>query len=114
MSSKSSLPYFRFLKVGNIIQPLPQANTNYSRAKPTKMQARGSGQQNQQNENPNVRPTASTSTAATNEVKANLDSVLEISIDKRNVKSNNRGGKRKRNNLLGSTNEETANGDTEQ
>ena len=79
------------------------------------MQARGSAQQNQQNQNPNVRPTASTSTATT-EVKANLESVLEISVDKRNVKTNNRGGKRKRNNLQGGAvnDEATANGDNDQ
>lgn len=70
------------------------------------MQSRG---QNQQNQNPNVGATASTSTASV-EVKANLDSVLEISVDKRNVKSSNRGGKRKRINLGGGL-EPTTNGD---
>lgn len=60
--------------------------------------------QNQQNQNPNVGATGGSSASATgnsNDVKANLDSVLEISMDKRNAKSNNRGGKRKRINLLG-------------
>lgn len=72
------------------------------------MQARGGGAQNQQNQNPNVNATASTSTAAPTEVKAaNLDSVLEISMDKRNVKNNNRGGKRKRINLVGTPQEQT-------
>jgi hypothetical protein len=67
------------------------------------MQARGGSVQNQQNQNPNVNATASTSTTASvgPEVKANLDSVLEISMDKRNVKNNNRGGKRKRINMGG-------------
>jgi hypothetical protein len=55
------------------------------------MQSRNNTQQsqsyNQQNQNPNVGTT-------TNDVKANLDSVLEMSTDKRNVKT--RGGKRKR------------------
>jgi hypothetical protein len=65
------------------------------------MQARGSSAQNQQNQNPNVNATAaSTSSSAPAEAKtANLDSVLEMSIDKRNSKSGNRGGKRKRTNL---------------
>lgn len=74
-----------------------------NRTKPTKLQARGGGVQNQQNQNPNVGATASSTSApaATNEVKANLDSVLEISMDKRNAKSNNRGGKRKRANMSG-------------
>lgn len=59
------------------------------------MQARGINAQNQQNQNPNVNAFASTSATGPTEVKANLESVLEISMDKRNVK-NNRGGKRKR------------------
>lgn len=87
------------IQVGNILKPLPHTNTNMNRTKPTKMQARGGGAQNQQNQNPNVGATSSAPTVNSNEVKANLDSVLEISVDKRNVKSNNRGGKRKRNNL---------------
>lgn len=60
--------------------------------------------QNQQNQNPNVGATGPSSSLAagnSNDMKANLDSVLEISMDKRNVKSSNRGGKRKRINLLG-------------
>ena len=72
------------------------------------MQARGgSSAQNQQNQNPNVNATAQTSSNSMvpptmSEAKtANLDSVLEISMDKRNVKSNNRGGKRKRINAVG-------------
>ncbi|XP_070498163.1 GTP-binding protein 1 [Chironomus tepperi] len=74
--------------VGNVLKPLhhtPSSNAN--RTKPAKMQSRNtqSQSQNQQNQNPNV---------GTNDVKANLDSVLEMSTDKRNVKT--RGGKRKR------------------
>lgn len=67
------------------------------------MQARGSSSQNQQNLNPNVGATSSVAVSSnSNEVKANLDSVLEISVDKRNVKSNVRGGgKRKRVNPSG-------------
>lgn len=73
------------------------------------MQARGSAAQNQQNQNPNVGTTSSTSTATSaNEVKANLDSVLEISIDKRNVRGNNRGGKRKRANTGAANTQESA------
>jgi len=89
--------------VGNILKPLPHTNTHINRTKPTKMQQRGSSSQNQQNQNPNVNATASSSSAAvsSNDVKANLDSVLEISMDKRNVKSSNRGGKRKRINMIG-------------
>jgi GTPase len=68
--------------VGNVLKPLPNT-TLLSRTKPSKMQTRG-----QQNQNPNVQ----TST----DPKTNLDTVLEISTDKRNTKSNNRGGKRKR------------------
>lgn len=84
-------------------------NTNINRTKPTKMQARGGGAHNQQNQNPNVGAIASSSTETTssNDVKANLDSVLEISMDKRNVKSN-RGGKRKRINLPGANQESQA------
>jgi hypothetical protein len=59
--------------------------------KPTKMQ-RGSSQ-NQQNVNPNV---GVTSSEVNGDVKANLDSVLEIGTDKRNSKNSNRGGKRKK------------------
>lgn len=67
------------------------------------MQARGSNAQNQQNQNPNVGATAASTSSAvnSNEVKANLDSMLEISVDKRNVKSGSRGGKRKRINTAG-------------
>lgn len=87
------------------MKPLPQTTTNINRAKPTKMQARGGSAQNQQNQNPNVGATTASSSSAlpttSNEVKANLESVLEISVDKRNVKSNNRGGKRKRVNTSG-------------
>jgi GTPase len=82
--------------VGNILKPLPHTSaTNFNRTKPTKMQARASaGQsQNQQNQNPNVNGTTSSGTSQ-NDVKANLDTLLEISTDKRNVKT--RGGKRKR------------------
>lgn len=91
------------LQVGNIIKPLPQANTYINRTKPTKMQQRGSSMQNQQNQSPNVGATSSSAIAAgvsSNEVKANLDSVLEISVDKRNVRNSSRGGKRKRINLI--------------
>ena len=63
------------------------------------MQARGSSTQNQQNQNPNVGVATTSGTA--NDVKANLDTVLEISLDKRNVKPGNRGGKRKRINPIG-------------
>jgi hypothetical protein len=72
------------------------------------MQARGGSVQNQQNQNPNVGALAATSstTAVTTEVKANMDSVLEISMDKRNAKNNNRGGKRKRINMGGVSQEE--------
>lgn len=83
------------------------------------MQQRGGGaqsQQNQQNQNPNVNATESTSSAPvpanTNEVKANLESVLEMSMDKRNVKSSNRGGKRKRINTVGVSQEPTSNPST--
>lgn len=89
------------LKVGNIIKPLPHTGTNMNRAKPTKMQARGSGGGQNQNQSPNVGATAAASTSGnSNEVKAMLDSVLEISLDKRNTKSGNRGGKRKRANPI--------------
>lgn len=99
--------HFCHFQVGNILKPLPHTSTNFSRTKPTKMQARGGSAQNQQNQNPNVNATnnalaPTTSTAVTTEVKAaNLESVLEISMDKRNVKNSNRGGKRKRINMLG-------------
>lgn len=74
--------------VGNVLKPLPHTPaSNANRTKPAKMQSRNTSQ-NQQNQNPNV------GTASSNDVKANLDSVLEISTDKRNVKT--RGGKRKR------------------
>jgi len=78
--------------VGNVLKPLPHTpSSNTNRTKPAKMQSRNNSQQNQsynqQNQNPNVGTT-------TNDVKANLDSVLEMSTDKRNVKT--RGGKRKR------------------
>lgn len=80
--------------VGNVLKPLPHTpSSNTNRTKPAKMQSRNNSQQNQsqsynqQNQNPNVGST-------TNDVKANLDSVLEMSTDKRNVKT--RGGKRKR------------------
>lgn len=84
--------------------PLPHTNTNINRTKPTKMQSRG---QNQQNQNPNVGAVGSQpTTSGANDVKANLDTVLEISMDKRNVKSSNRGGKRKRvNAAIGSAQE---------
>jgi hypothetical protein len=81
------------LKVGNVFQPLYAASSNFSRMKPTKMQ-RGSSH-NQQNMNPNV-GVASTDGQVNNDVKANLDSVLEIGTDKRNSKNSNRGGKRKK------------------
>lgn len=85
-------------------------NTNINRTKPAKMQARGGSAQNQQNQNPNVGgASSSTATTSSNEVKANLDSVLEISMDKRNVKNNNRGGKRKRINQPGANQEIPAN-----
>ncbi|CAO1421446.1 unnamed protein product [Diamesa tonsa] len=71
--------------VGNVLKPLPSCSLLVNRMKPTKMQSRG-----QQNQNPNI--AASTSNQ---DPKANLDSVLEMSVDKRNVR-NNRGGKRKR------------------
>lgn len=76
------------------------------------MQARGSSSQNQQNQNPNVGATSSAVASNSNEVKANLDSVLEISVDKRNVKSTVRGGgKRKRTNPPNGTQPEaTTNG----
>lgn len=61
--------------------------------KPTKMQRGSSSSQNQQNMNPNV---GGASTEVNGEVKANLDSVLEIGTDKRNSKNSNRGGKRKK------------------
>lgn len=64
--------------------------------------------QNQQNQNPNVGATSSSAAASSNEVKANLDSVLEISMDKRNAKNNNRGGKRKRINLIDDTHDSSA------
>lgn len=84
------------------------------------MQQRGGGaqsQQNQQNQNPNVNatepPTSSAPVPAnTNEVKANLEAVLEMSMDKRNVKSSNRGGKRKRINTVGVSQEPTSNPST--
>lgn len=100
--------------MGNILKPLPHTNTNINRTKPTKMQARGGGQnqQNQQNQNPNVGATTSATTTAanSNEVKANLDTVLEISIDKRNAKSSNRGGgKRKRINATGANQDSAPN-----
>lgn len=79
------------------------------------MQARGSSSQNQQNQNPNVGATSSVAvTSNSNEVKANLDSVLEISVDKRNVKSTIRGGgKRKRVNPPGGSQADgTTNGAT--
>ncbi|KAG5671500.1 hypothetical protein PVAND_001694 [Polypedilum vanderplanki] len=85
--------------VGNILKPLPHTSaTNVNRSKPAKMQ-RNTQQQNQQNQNPNVNGTTSNAAAnvsanANNDVKANLDAVLEISTDKRNIKP--RGGKRKR------------------
>lgn len=110
-----------WFQVGNILKPLPHTNTSYNRTKPTKMQQRGSGggaqsQQNQQNQNPNVGATESTSsapaTASTNDVKANLESVLEMSMDKRNVKSSNRGGKRKRINTVGVSQDLPANPST--
>lgn len=74
------------------------ASSNFSRLKPAKMQRSGSqAQHNQQNVNPNVGGASSTYEAsANNEVKANLDSVLEIGTDKRNSKNSNRGGKRKK------------------
>lgn len=60
-----------------------------------KMQ-RVASQQNQQNVNPNVGGATSSEVVQSNvDVKANLDSVLEIGTDKRNSK-NNRGGKRKK------------------
>ncbi|CAG9807222.1 unnamed protein product [Chironomus riparius] len=75
--------------VGNVLKPLPHTpSSNANRTKPAKMQSRNTQSQsynNQQNQNPNV---------GTNDVKANLESVLEMSTDKRNVKT--RGGKRKR------------------
>lgn len=81
--------------VGNVLKPLPSAPSIQNRPKPTKMQGRG-----QQNRNPNI-PSVSTSAATTqmaNDPKANLDTLLEIGTDKRNNRSsNNRGGKRKRN-----------------
>lgn len=78
--------------VGNILKPLPHTSaTSMNRTKPSKMQSRNPQQQNQQNQNPNVNGSTS---AASNDVKANLDAVLEISTDKRNIKP--RGGKRKR------------------
>lgn len=81
--------------VGNVLKALLNGSMSVNRMKPTKMQARG-----QQNQNPNI-PSPSVNTVQ--EQKVNLDnSVLEISIDKRNVKSN-RGGKRKRANGPGST-----------
>lgn len=79
------------------------------------MQARGSSSQNQQNQNPNVGATSSSVAVSSNsnEVKANLDSVLEISVDKRNVKSTVRGGgKRKRTNPPNGTPEAATNGAT--
>lgn len=76
--------------VGNVLKPLPHTPaSNANRLKPTKMQSRNAQSQNQQNQNPNVG-----SSTSSNDVKANLDSVLEISTDKRNVIK--RGGKRKR------------------
>jgi selenocysteine-specific translation elongation factor len=97
--------------VGNVLRPLNTASTIQSKAKPTKMQARG-----QQNQNPNVQvsfgvliskrafvklvgflfQTTSAAAPIGNETRATLDSVLEIGTDKRNYKPNNRGGKRKR------------------
>lgn len=79
--------------VGNVLKPLPHTPaSNANRTKPTKMQSRNTqGQQNQQNQNPNV------GSVSSNDVKANLDTVLEMSTDKRNVKT--RGGKRKRFNV---------------
>lgn len=82
------------------------------------MQQRGSGaqsQQNQQNLNPNVGAESTSSAPApvsTNDVKANMDSVLEMSMDKRNVKSSNRGGKRKRINTVGVSQDLTPNAST--
>ncbi len=70
--------------VGNVLKTLP-SSTVASRIKPTKIQTRG-----QQNQNPNIQH----SNAA--DPKINMDTVLEISTDKRNSKSGNRGGKRKR------------------
>lgn len=77
--------------VGNVLKPLPHTpSSNANRTKPAKMQSRNTQQSqsfnNQQNQNPNV--------GTNNDVKANLESVLEMSTDKRNVKT--RGGKRKR------------------
>lgn len=72
--------------VGNVLKPLPSCSLLVNRMKPTKMQSRG-----QQNQNPNI----AASSTSNQDPKANLDSVLEMSVDKRNVR-NNRGGKRKR------------------
>lgn len=64
--------------------------------KPTKMQRVASQQQNQQNVNPNVGGASSEATSSNVEVKANLDTMLEIGTDKRNSTKSNRGGKRKK------------------
>lgn len=71
--------------VGNVLKPLPNLN-NKAFQKELKKSSRG-----QQNQNPNVQPSAAFSGDPS---RASLENVLEISTDKRN--KSNRGGKRKR------------------
>lgn len=81
--------------VGTILKPLPHQITAINRMKPTKQTRGGGQQQNQQNQNPNVGTSGATATV-NGETKANMESVLEISMDKRdNFKSNRGGGKRR-------------------
>lgn len=79
--------------VGNILKPLPHVSaTNFNRTKPSKIQQ---ARQNQQNQNPNVNGSSGEGSSSSSGTKANLESVLEISTDKRNS-AKQRGGKRKR------------------
>lgn len=68
--------------VGNVLSPIPMTPLTAKLAKPTKT-SRG-----QQNQNPNV-------PMAADQVTTNLEEVLEIGKDKRNYKSNNRGGRKR-------------------
>lgn len=94
--------------VGNVLKPITNSVAVQHRPKPNKMQARGQGQgggqgqghshgHNQpqnQNHNPNVQAAATSSKHQQSvpevDMKQNMEGVLEMSVDKRDV----RGGKR--------------------
>ncbi len=82
--------------VGNVLRPLPTSVVTQGRAKPTKMQSRGQGghQHNQQNQNPNIQN--QNECAQEDVVNGKVDGVLDIGTDKRDFVNHQRTNATKR------------------